>query len=141
MPSTSYAPTETHGPTRIIYIQDLSKHHSAHSYRFFLDFETRELHFLFPFPPRPRRIRRLVIDQMPDPAQGSQCHAVCASLFPFETLRRMATVPRLFEPSNSLIGRNGVFKGPRPNGLAPANHGFLRPSSDSPTPLSRVFDS
>ncbi len=39
-----------------------------------------------PPPPRPRRIQRLMIDQMPDPAQGSQCHAVCASLFPFETL-------------------------------------------------------
>ena len=52
----------------------------------------------------------------------------------------MATVPRLFELSNSLIGRSGVFKGLHPNGLSPANHGFLRPSSDSPTPLFRVFD-
>ena len=43
----------------------------------------------------------------------------------------MATVPRLFELSNSLIGRSGVFKGLHPKGLSPANHGFLRPSSDT----------
>ncbi len=64
------------------------QHHSAHLQYFFLDFETKELHsteYLSLLSPRPRRIRRLMIDQMPDPAQGSQCHAVCASLFSFET--------------------------------------------------------
>ena len=54
--------------------------------------------------PRPRCIRRLMIDQMPSPAQGSQCHAVCASLFLslFPISSGVTAFPRLFEPSNRL---------------------------------------
>jgi len=73
-----------------------------------------------------------MIDQMPDPAQGSQCHAVCALLLPLNSFEKMATATRLFELSQRPYRQKLSPQGPASEPQALANHRFLRPFPGSP---------